>query len=172
MSKTLPSYVQAAIESIAERADALQDDTNLSSADGLHAERPCGTLTISCEYLRNQEAALEERAHSEAGLRVKASPDEIDPPKAKTEHEAECSLTLSCLAALDEAALISAACSNVEVRYESGDCACCPNAQGELIATLGEQSKQRASLAHLLAAATPRRPPFLPPELFLPPGRW
>ena len=119
----VPELVRAAIESIAEQADALQDDTDPSSADSLRTEKPCGTLTISCEYLRNQEAALEERAHSEAGLRVKASPDEIDPPKAKTEHEAECSLTLSCLAALDEAALISAACSNVEVRYESGVCA-------------------------------------------------
>ena len=152
----VPELVQAAIESVAEQADALQDDTDPSSAGGLHAERPCDALTISCEYLRNQEAALEERAHSEAGLRVKASPDEIDPPKAKTEHEAECSLTLSCLAALDEAALISAACSNVEVRYESGDCACCPNAQGELIATLGEQATR--FLGAFLAAATPERP--------------
>lgn len=152
----VPELVRAAIESIAEQADALQDDTDPSSADSLRTEKPCGTLTISCEYLRNQEAALEERAHSEAGLRVKASPDEIDPPKAKTEHEAECSLTLSCLAALDEAALISAACSNVEVRYESGDCACCPNAQGELIATLGEQATR--FLGAFLAAATPERP--------------
>ena len=79
----------------------------------------CGTLTIRCEYLRNQQAALEERARNEADLRVGALPEEIDPSKAKIEHEAECSLTLSCLAALDEAALISAACSNVEVRYES-----------------------------------------------------
>lgn len=83
-------------------------------------------------------------------------PEEIDPSKAKIEHGAECSLTLSCLAALDEAALISAACSNVEVRYESGDCACCPNAQGELIAALGEQATH--FLGAFLAAATPERP--------------
>lgn len=152
----VPDLVQAAIERIVEQAEALQDDADPSSEDGLHAERPCGTLTIRCEYLHNQQAALEERARSEADLRASASPDKIDPSKAKTEHEAECSLTLSCLAALDEAALISAACSNVEVRYESGDCACCPNAQGELIAALGEQTTH--FLGAFLAAATPERP--------------
>ena len=96
--------------------------------------------------------------------RVGALPEEIDPSKAKIEHEAECSLTLSCLAALDEAALISAACSNVEVRYESGDCACCPNAQGELIAALGEQATH--FLGAFLAAATSERP--LPAARVLP----
>lgn len=148
----IPELVRAAIESIAEQADALQDDTDPSSADSLRTEKPCGTLTISCEYLRNQQAALKERAHREADLRASASPDEIDPSKAKPGHEAECSLTLSCLAALDEAALISAACSNVEVRYESGDCACCPNAQGSLIAEVSEQAE------HLLAALVDASP--------------
>lgn len=152
----VPDLVRAAIKRIIEQADALQDDADQGSAGGLHAKRPCGTLTIRCEYLRNQQAALEERARNEADLRVGALPEEIDPSKAKIEHEAECSLTLSCLAALDEAALISAACSNVEVRYESGDCACCPNAQGELIAALGEQATH--FLGAFLAAATPERP--------------
>lgn len=152
----VPALVRAAIKRIIEQADALQDDADQGSAGGLHAKRPCGTLTIRCEYLRNQQAALEERARNEADLRVGALPEEIDPSKAKIEHEAECSLTLSCLAALDEAALISAACSNVEVRYESGDCACCPNAQGELIAALGEQATH--FLGAFLAAATPERP--------------
>lgn len=152
----VPDLVRAAIKRIIEQADALQDDADQGSAGGLHAKRPCGTLTIRCEYLRNQQAALEERARNEADLRVGALPEEIDPSKAKIEHEAECSLTLSCLAALDEAALISAACSNVEVRYESGDCACCPNAQGELIAALGEQATH--FLGAFLAAATPKCP--------------
>lgn len=152
----VPDLVRAAIKRIIEQADALQDDADQGSAGGLHAKRPCGTLTIRCEYLRNQQAALEERARNEADFRVGALPEEIDPSKAKIEHEAECSLTLSCLAALDEAALISAACSNVEVRYESGDCACCPNAQGELIAALGEQATH--FLGAFLAAATPERP--------------
>ena len=152
----VPDLVRAAIKRIIEQADALQDDADQGSAGGLHAKRPCGTLTIRCEYLRNQQAALEERARNEADLRVGALPEEIDPSKAKIEHEAECSLTLSCLAALDEAALISAACSNVEVRYESGDCACCPKAQGELIAALGEQATH--FLGAFLAAATPERP--------------
>lgn len=152
----VPDLVRAAIKRIIEQADALQDDADQGSAGGLHAKRPCGTLTIRCEYLRNQQAALEERARNEADLRVGALPEEIDPSKAKIEHEAECSLTLSCLAALDEAALISAACSNVEVRYESGGCACCPNAQGELIAALGEQATH--FLGAFLAAATPERP--------------
>lgn len=152
----VPDLVRAAIKRIIEQADALQDDADQGSAGGLHAKRPCGTLTIRCEYLRNQQAALEERARNEADLRVGALPEEIDPSKAKIEHEAECSLTLSCLAVLDEAALISAACSNVEVRYESGDCACCPNAQGELIAALGEQATH--FLGAFLAAATPKRP--------------
>lgn len=152
----VPDLVRAAIKRIIEQADALQDDADQGSAGGLHAKRPCGTLTIRCEYLRNQQAALEERARNEADLRVGALPEEIDPSKAKIEHEAECSLTLSCLAALDEAALVSAACSNVEVRYESGDCACCPNAQGELIAALGEQATH--FLGAFLAAATPERP--------------
>ncbi len=152
----VPDLVRAAIKRIIEQADALQDDADQGSAGGLHAKRPCGTLTIRCEYLRNQQAALEERTRNEADLRVGALPEEIDPSKAKIEHEAECSLTLSCLAALDEAALISAACSNVEVRYESGDCACCPNAQGELIAALGEQATH--FLGAFLAAATPERP--------------
>lgn len=152
----VPDLVRAAIKRIIEQADALQDDADQGSAGGLHAKRPCGTLTIRCEYLRNQQAALEERARNEADLRVGALPEEIDPSKTKIEHEAECSLTLSCLAALDEAALISAACSNVEVRYESGDCACCPNAQGELIAALGEQATH--FLGAFLAAATPERP--------------
>lgn len=156
--------VRAAIKRIVEQADALQDDADQGSAGDLHAERPCGTLTIRCEYLRNQQAALEERARNETDLRVGALPEEIDPSKAKVEHEAECSLTLSCLAALDEAALISAACSNVEVRYESGDCACCPNAQGELIAALGEQATH--FLGAFLAAATPERP--LPAARVLP----
>ena len=160
----VPELVQAAIESVAEQADALQDDTGQSSSRSFHAERPRGTLTISCEYLRNQQAALEKRSHSEADLRVGASPDETNPSKAKTEREAECSLTLSCLAALDEAALISAACSNVEVRYESGDCTRCPNAQGELIATLGEQATY--FLDAFLAAATPER--SLPAARILP----
>lgn len=160
----VPGLVQAAIKRIAEQADALQDDADQGSAGGLHAKRPCGALTIRCEYLRNQQAALEERARNEADLRVGALPEEIDPSKAKIEHEAECSLTLSCLAALDEAALISAACSNVEVRYESGDCACCPNAQGELIAALGEQATH--FLGAFLAAATPERP--LPATRVLP----
>ena len=160
----VPDLVRAAIKRIIEQADALQDDADQGSAGGLHAERPCGTLTIRCEYLRNQQAALEERARNEADLRVGASPEEIDPSKAKTEHEAGCSLTLSCLAALDEAALISAACSNVEVRYESGDCACCPNAQGELIAALGEQATH--FLGAFLAAATSERP--LPAARVLP----
>lgn len=160
----VPDHVQAAIKRIVEQADVLQDDADQGSAGGLHAERPCGTLTIRCEYLRNQQAALEERARNEADLRASASPDKIDPSKAKTEHEAGCSLTLSCLAALDEAALISAACSNVEVRYESGDCACCPNAQGELIAALGEQATH--FLGAFLAAATPERP--LPAARVLP----
>ena len=152
----VPDLVRAAIKRIIEQADALQDDADQGSAGGLHAKRPCGTLTIRCEYLRNQQAALEERARNEADLRVGALPEEIDLSKAKIEHEAECSLTLSCLAALDEAALISAACSNVEVRYESGNCACCPNAQGELIAALGEQATH--FLGAFLAAATPERP--------------
>lgn len=152
----VPDHVQAAIKRIVEQADVLQDDADQGRAGDLHAESPCGTLTIRCEYLRNQQAALEERARNEADLRVGALPEEIDPSKAKIEHEAECSLTLSCLAALDEAALISAACSNVEVRYESGDCACCPNAQGELIAALGEQATH--FLGAFLAAATPERP--------------
>lgn len=160
----VPDLVRAAIKRIIEQADALQDDADQGSAGGLHAKRPCGTLTIRCEYLRNQQAALEERARNEADLRVGALPEEIDPSKAKIEHEAECSLTLSCLAALDEAALISAACSNVEVRYESGDCACCPNAQGELIAALGEQATH--FLGAFLAAATPERP--LPAARVLP----
>lgn len=160
----VPGLVQAAIKRIAEQADALQDDADQGSAGGLHAKRPCGALTIRCEYLRNQQVALEERARNEADLRVGALPEEIDPSKAKIEHEAECSLTLSCLAALDEAALISAACSNVEVRYESGDCACCPNAQGELIAALGEQATH--FLGAFLAAATPERP--LPATRVLP----
>lgn len=160
----VPDLVQAAIKRIVEQADVLQDDADQGRAGGLHAERPCGTLTIRCEYLRNQQAALEERARNEADLRVGASPEEIDPSKAKTEHEAGCSLTLSCLAALDEAALISAACSNVEVLYESGDCACCPNAQGELIAALGEQATH--FLGAFLAAATPERP--LPAARVLP----
>ena len=160
----VPDLVRAAIKRIIEQADALQDDADQGSAGGLHAKRPCGTLTIRCEYLRNQQAALEERARNEADLRVGASPEEIDPSKAKTEHEAGCSLTLSCLAALDEAALISAACSNVEVRYESGDCACCPNAQGELIAALGEQATH--FLGAFLAAVTPERP--LPAARVLP----
>lgn len=160
----VPGLVQAAIKRIAEQADALQDDADQGSAGGLHAKRPCGALTIRCEYLRNQQAALEERARNEADLRVGALPEEIDPSKAKIEHEAECSLTLSCLAALDEAALISAACSNVEVRYESGDCACCPNAQGELIAALGEQATH--FLGAFLAAVTPERP--LPATRVLP----
>lgn len=160
----VPGLVQAAIKRIAEQADALQDDADQGSAGGLHAKRPCGALTIRCEYLRNQQAALEERARNEADLRVGALPEEIDPSKAKIEHEAGCSLTLSCLAALDEAALISAACSNVEVRYESGDCACCPNAQGELIAALGEQATH--FLGAFLAAATPERP--LPATRVLP----
>lgn len=152
----VPELVRTAIKHIVEQADALQDDADQDSAGGLHAKRPCGTLTIRCEYLRNQQAALEERARNETDLRVGASPEKIGPSKAKTEHEAECSLTLSCLAALDEAALISAACSNVEVRYESGDCACCPNAQGELIAALGEQATH--FLGAFLAAATPEQP--------------
>ena len=160
----VPDLVRAAIKRIIEQADALQDDADQGSAGGLHAKRPCGTLTIRCEYLRNQQAALEERARNEADLRVGALPEEIDPSKAKIEHEAECSLTLSCLAALDEAALISAACSNVEVRYESGDCACCPNAQGELIAALGEQATH--FLGAFLAAATSERP--LPAARVLP----
>lgn len=160
----VPDLVRAAIKRIIEQADALQDDADQGGAGGLHAKRPCGTLTIRCEYLRNQQAALEERARNEADLRVGALPEEIDPSKAKIEHEAECSLTLSCLAALDEAALISAACSNVEVRYESGDCACCPNAQGELIAALGEQATH--FLGAFLAAATPERP--LPAARVLP----
>lgn len=160
----VPDLVRAAIKRIIEQADALQDDTDQGSAGGLHAKRPCGTLTIRCEYLRNQQAALEERARNEADLRVGTLAEEIDPSKAKIEHEAECSLTLSCLAALDEAALISAACSNVEVRYESGDCACCPNAQGELIAALGEQATH--FLGAFLAAATPDRP--LPAARVLP----
>ena len=160
----VPDLVRAAIKRIIEQADALQDDADQGSAGGLHAKRPCGTLTIRCEYLRNQQAALEERARNEADLRVGALPEEIDPSKAKIEHEAECSLTLSCLAALDEAALISAACSNVEVRYESGDCACCPNAQGELIAALGEQATH--FLGAFLATATPERP--LPAARVLP----
>lgn len=160
----VPDHVQAAIKRIVEQADVLQDDADQGRAGDLHAESPCGTLTISCEYLRNQQAALEEHARNEADLRVGASPDKTDPSKAKTEHEAECSLTLSCLAALDEAALISAACSNVEVRYESGDCACCPNAQGELIAALGEQATH--FLGAFLAAATPERP--LPAARVLP----
>lgn len=160
----VPDLVRAAIKRIIEQADALQDDADQGGAGSLHAERPCGTLTIRCEYLRNQQAALEERARNEADFRVGASPEEIDPSKAKTEHEAESSLTLSCLAALDEAALISAACSNVEVRYESGDCACCPNAQGELIAALGEQATH--FLGAFLAAATPERP--LPAARVLP----
>lgn len=160
----VPDLVRAAIKRIIEQADALQDDADQGSAGGLHAKRPCGTLTIRCEYLRNQQAALEERARNEADLRVGALPEEIDPSKTKIKHEAECSLTLSCLAALDEAALISAACSNVEVRYESGDCACCPNAQGELIAALGEQATH--FLGAFLAAATPERP--LPAARVLP----
>lgn len=160
----VPDLVRATLIRIAKQADALQDDADQGSVGGLHAERPCGTLTIRCEYLRNQQAALEERARNEADLRVGTSPEEIDPSKAKTEHEAGCSLTLSCLAALDEAALISAACSNVEVRYESGDCACCPNAQGELIAALGEQATH--FLGAFLAAATPERP--LPAARVLP----
>lgn len=160
----VPDHVQAAIKRIVEQADVLQDDADQGRAGDLHAESPCGTLTISCEYLRNQQAALEEHARNEADLRVGASPDKTDPSKAKIEHEAGCSLTLSCLAALDEAALISAACSNVEVRYESGDCACCPNAQGELIAALGEQATH--FLGAFLAAATSERP--LPAARVLP----
>lgn len=160
----VPELVRAALIRIAEQADALQDDTGQSSSRSFHAERPLGALTISCEYLRNQQAALEESTRSKTDLRVEASPDETGPSKAKTEQEAECSLTLSCLAALDEAALISAACSNVEVRYESGDCTRCPNAQGELIATLGEQATY--FLDAFLATATPER--SLPAARILP----
>ena len=151
----VPDLVRAAIKRIIEQADALQDDADQGSAGGLHAKRPCGTLTIRCEYLRNQQAALEERTRTEAGLHASDVPDEIDPSRAGTEHEAGCSLTLSCLAALDEAALISAACANVEIHYESGDCAHCPNAQGELIATIGEQATH--FLGSFLAATTPQR---------------
>lgn len=68
----VPELVQAAIESVAEQADALQDDTNLSSADGLHAERPCGTLTISCEYLRNQGGCTQHRTSRQSGSRRRA----------------------------------------------------------------------------------------------------
>ena len=151
----VPELVRAALIRIAEQADVLQDGVSQSHTDGLHAEQSCGTLTIRCEYLRNQQAALEERTRTEAGLHASDVPDEIDPSKAGTEHEAGCSLTLSCLAALDEAALISAACANVEIHYESGDCAHCPNAQGELIAALGEQATH--FLGSFLAATTPQR---------------
>lgn len=123
----VPELVQAAIESVAEQADALQDDTNLSSADGLHAERPCGTLTISCEYLRNQEAARSTEPADRA--------------------EAGDALVVPCLAALDESTIIATSCAGVELRYRSADCAICPNAQGSLIAEVSEQAEHLARSA-------------------------
>lgn len=128
----VPELVQAAIESVAEQADALQDDTDPSSAGGLHAERPCGALTISCEYLRNQEAARSTEPADRA--------------------EAGDALVVPCLAALDESTIIATSCAGVELRYRSADCAICPNAQGSLIAEVSEQAE------HLLAALVDASP--------------
>lgn len=128
----VPELVQAAIESIAEQTVALQNDMDPSSAGGLHTERPCGTLTISCEYLRNQEAARSTEPADRA--------------------EAGDALVVPCLAALDESTIIATSCAGVELRYRSADCAICPNAQGSLIAEVSEQAE------HLLAALVDASP--------------
>ena len=91
-----------------------------------------GALTISCEYLRNQEAARSTEPADRA--------------------EAGDALVVPCLAALDESTIIAASCAGVELRYRSADCAICPNAQGSLIAEVSEQAE------HLLAALVDTSP--------------
>lgn len=80
------------------------------------------SLEISCEYLRNQEAARSAEAADEA----------------KTND----ALVVPCLAALDESTIVAAACAGVEIHYRSADCATCPNAQGSLIKEVNEQAER------------------------------
>lgn len=84
-------------------------------------EQTC-SLEISCEYLRNQEAARSAEATDEAKMND--------------------ALVVPCLAALDESTIVAAACAGVELRYRSADCTTCPNAQGSLIAEVNEQAER------------------------------
>lgn len=108
------SSVQEAVWLAVEQSDEFGED------EAAH-EQP-RSLEISCEYLRNQEAA-----HS-AGT--------TDGAKAND------ALIVPCLAALDESTIVAAACAGVEIHYRSADCATCPNAQGDLIKEVNQQAER------------------------------
>lgn len=86
------------------------------------------TVAIACEHARNVQAALQARDDGASS--------ELAQPWGET------ALAVPCLAAIDEAALVHAACAGVALQYFSADCAQCPNANGALIEDILAQAQK------------------------------
>jgi ferredoxin len=106
----------------------LTNDANDLVRSAIDRSEPQSTLSLFCE-----------RAHSKQMLHA------ADP---NMRNILERSITLPCLAALDESSLIHAACAEVELHYFSADCAQCPDQNCALIEDIALQATK------LLAGAT------------------
>lgn len=99
---------------------SLVEDADALVRHAVDNAEPPSTITLSCEYARNQQAAY------------------LTDPTVK--RMIDRSIALPCLAAIDESTLVYATRAGIALRYLTADCAKCPNRCGVLIEDIACQA--------------------------------
>lgn len=101
---------------------SLIEDMGALVRSAIDDAEPSSAITLSCEYVRNQQATR--------------------PMDPVTKDELDQAIALPCLAAIDESTLVYAARTGIALRYLTADCAACPNRCGVLIEDIIHQATQ------------------------------